>query len=227
MSELVIATFNVHHCEGLDKVVDIDRTAASLRETGAEVIALQELDVGRKRSGRADQASALAEALGLNVFFHPTVQGSGGGLYGIGLATPSEVEVTPVDLPRLRPEDEPRAVLLAAVGELTVLATHLSVKPDSRVAQFEALAELARGIEGPLCLLGDLNQEPDPKGPLQAAGLTGPRPPATFITARRHLDHILAGGGAEVKEVWAVPSRASDHLPLGARVNFLSSGIFS
>jgi endonuclease/exonuclease/phosphatase family metal-dependent hydrolase len=220
MSELVIATFNVHHCEGLDKVVDIDRTAIAIRGTGAEVIALQELDAGRKRSGRADQAAVLGEALELNVFFHPTVVGSGGGLYGIGLATPSEVEITPVELPRLRPEDEPRAALVAALNGLTVVATHLSVKPDSRVAQFEALGELVHGIAGPVCLLGDLNQEPDPKGPLATAGLTGPRPPATFITARRHLDHILAGGGAAVQEVWAVRSKASDHLPLGGRVTY-------
>ena len=38
-----IATYNVHKCVGIDRRRSVDRVARVIRETGAEVVALQEL----------------------------------------------------------------------------------------------------------------------------------------------------------------------------------------
>ncbi|SDN35928.1 hypothetical protein SAMN04487897_102629 [Paenibacillus sp. yr247] len=51
-------TFNIHHGEGLEK---------------ADVIALQEVDRYRLRSGFVDQAKALAEQLGMDMRFAPSL----------------------------------------------------------------------------------------------------------------------------------------------------------
>lgn len=118
------------------------RTAAA--ELGADVVALQEVDVDQPRSSRVDQVAVFAEAAGLgHHVFHPTVDGTpgetwsaaspgpgAGPRYGIGLASRyplTDVDVLdlgrarvgfPLLLPNGRPtmvHDEPRAAIAARV----------------------------------------------------------------------------------------------------------------
>ncbi|MFP5299324.1 MAG: endonuclease/exonuclease/phosphatase family protein, partial [Actinomycetota bacterium] len=67
-----VATFNIHHGVGADGRCDLTRIARVIGALEADVVALQELDVGWERSGRVDQPAALAEMLGFEVSFHPT-----------------------------------------------------------------------------------------------------------------------------------------------------------
>lgn len=60
MSQLRIVTYNVHRCLGVDGKLSPGRIAEVIAETGADVVALQELDVRRARSGGVDQAEAIA-----------------------------------------------------------------------------------------------------------------------------------------------------------------------
>src|SRR5688500_17118374 len=105
-----VATFNIHHGAGSDGVVDLDRTAAVITDLGADLVALQELDIGWPRSGRADQPRELSERLGMAVHFWPTIRRHGG-WYGLGVATgdPLEGEVYP--LPQLE-DPEPRVAVV-------------------------------------------------------------------------------------------------------------------
>ena len=81
---------------------DLDAVANVLKDLDPDVVALQELDRVRERSGGADQAAALAEALGMSSWYAPTMlyddpvgpswrplpegaQDPGGPAYGIGL----------------------------------------------------------------------------------------------------------------------------------------------
>jgi endonuclease/exonuclease/phosphatase family metal-dependent hydrolase len=57
-------TYNVHGCVGTDGRLDVGRIAAVIGQSRPDIVALQELDVGRERSGRVDQAHAIAERLG-------------------------------------------------------------------------------------------------------------------------------------------------------------------
>ena len=66
-----LLTYNVHRCRGTDRRVVPARIAAIIAATGADVVALQELDVNRARTGWVDQARFLAEALDMAVHFHP------------------------------------------------------------------------------------------------------------------------------------------------------------
>ncbi|MCY3003234.1 MAG: hypothetical protein NTV21_15650, partial [Planctomycetota bacterium] len=61
--ELRVASYNIKHGEGLDGRVDLERTAAVLARFDADLIALQEVDVGVRRSGGVDQPHALAQQL--------------------------------------------------------------------------------------------------------------------------------------------------------------------
>ena len=126
--QLRVATFNVHHGRGLDGVLDLERTAAAIAETVADVVALQELDRGMKRSGGVDQPAELARLLGVQVEFFPTLERAGGGQYGIGLA--SRIPITEarfVPLPQLGTE-EPRGAITAQCSGISLVCTHLSTQ---------------------------------------------------------------------------------------------------
>jgi endonuclease/exonuclease/phosphatase family metal-dependent hydrolase len=63
MKELRIVTYNVHKCRGLDRRVRPDRIAAVLRETGGDVIALQEVLSIDDQGHEQHQARYIADAL--------------------------------------------------------------------------------------------------------------------------------------------------------------------
>lgn len=212
-----VATFNVHHCAGSDGRVDLERTAAVARGTGAQVIALQELDRNMARSDRLDQPAELARLLEMEIFFSSTLRRQGGE-YGIALASMagwSHARFVP--LPRLSGE-EPRGTITARVGGLDVVVTHLSTARRARRAQTAVLAEIALGLEGPTVVMGDLNQTARHLGPLLEGGFTGAFGHRTLPRRfpRRQIDHILVAGGVAVERSWTLPTAASDHFPLVA-----------
>src|SRR5215204_6162405 len=69
-----VMTYNVHRCRGLDRAWSPERIAAVIASCHPDVVALQELDVGRARSGRIDQAETIARDLGMDVQFFPALR---------------------------------------------------------------------------------------------------------------------------------------------------------
>ena len=62
-SKLAVATYNIHHGEGVDGRLDLRRVADELRATKADVIGLQEVDRHfDARSEFVDQAQRLSAA---------------------------------------------------------------------------------------------------------------------------------------------------------------------
>jgi endonuclease/exonuclease/phosphatase family metal-dependent hydrolase len=233
VTELTVATYNLHHCQGLDGIVDVDRAAQVLTGARAEVVGLQEIDDGLDRSGKANQAAELGERLGLEIAFHPTLE-RGGGRYGLGFAARGDVETHFERLPR-RGDEEARGAIVARANGVWFVVSHLSTDRISRATQTRALATLAADLDGPVLLMGDLNQSGGALGPLTEAGLASDglhhgtlqhslpdwmKRPLGWVGLPRpkHLDHVLAGGGARVVRSWTVPSDASDHLPLVAEI---------
>lgn len=233
MGELTVATYNLRHCEGLDGIVDVDRAARALTGSGAEVVGFQEIDDGLTRSGKANQAAELGERLGFDIAFHPTLE-RGGGRYGLGFAARGEVETQFERLPR-RGDEEARGAIVAKANGVWFVVTHLSTDRISRATQTRALASIASQLDGPVLVMGDLNQSGSSLGPLTEAGLVSDglrhgtlqhslpgwlqRPLGLVGLPRpKHIDHVLAGGGARVVRSWTVTSEASDHLPLVAEI---------
>ncbi len=162
-----LATFNIHHAEGVDGKLDLDRVASVVR--GSDIIAFQEVDVHfGDRSANEDQAKALAKRLDAQVAFGGNLK-KGEGLYGVALV--SKYPITRSQnhpLPRSpgRDKAEPRGLLEATLDvhgkPLRVYVTHLAhdSKAD-RALQVEAIRKIVSSGEGPYILMGDLNQRPD------------------------------------------------------------------
>lgn len=239
-TELRLMTYNVHGCSGMDGRVSPRRVARVVRGQMPDIVALQELDLGRRRSRAEDQAQLIANELGMHVVFCPTVT-RGEEHYGHALLSRWEIEV--VKRARL-PHDptswwqEPRSAMWARIDvagqRVNVITTHLGLGPRERVLQIGALLgeEWLGAIpaEEPAVLCGDFNALPG-SAPyklaarrlrdVQAAN-AGYRPQGTFSSVQPlvRLDHIFTTAHFTRQSVIVVRTGltrvASDHLPLVA-----------
>lgn len=217
-----IVTFNVQHARTPTGAVDTAAMARYCAGLGADVLALQEVDVGLRRSRRANQAAAVARSTGLDVAFGAARWVGLWGRYGNALLARGVHDVKVVRLPRQGWRRERRAALLASVdaagGRVSVAATHLSTDSSEAAVQLDALAAALRARPGPWLLVGDLNLRPDRAVPALARhGLSLADPSAPTYPAHRpflRIDHVAADGLAlgAVQVLDAAP--VSDHRPL-------------
>ena len=162
-----LLTYNVHRCVGVDRKLDVSRVAAVIAEHEPDIVCLQELDVGRARTGYVDQTQSIADQLKMRHHFHPAMQVEAE-LYGDAVLTHlPERLIRSAALPTIRgvPGLEPRGALWVEIqiGEarLNVFNTHLGLVPREQRLQAAALVgEQWLGhpdCNGPTLLTGDFN----------------------------------------------------------------------
>jgi endonuclease/exonuclease/phosphatase family metal-dependent hydrolase len=208
-------TFNARHGVGVDRRLDLERTAALLARLRPDVAGLQELDDGAERSGRIDQAVWLGRALGMQVASGPA---RGRRPHErVALLSPHPVRgARTVWFWEGGWRGEPRAALLAEVdtpaGRLHCVVAHLSTRRRERV----------RELPGPVLALLDANGSR--LGPLPRVAGLHPAPgraPASFPAEqpRKPVDWVLVRAPARhLSRAWAPEDGASDHLPVLALV---------
>jgi endonuclease/exonuclease/phosphatase family metal-dependent hydrolase len=230
-----ILTYNVHRWVGTDRQISPTRIAEVIASCQPDIVALQEVRVGRARIGAIDQAAMVAARLGMNLHFQPTIRVFGE-QFGIAVLTrhPSRL-VRSGRLPSLSggPSREKRSALWVAVN------AHLSLRARERFTQAQALLgpEWLGHPEcrGPTVLLGDFNAPPQTRAyrllasHLGDAQVANParEPEATFHTRAPvlRLDHVFVSNGIHVTGAGPVRTRlskiASDHFPLLAELRFV------
>lgn len=219
MEVVRLATFNIRHGRGLDDRVDLERTADAIRQAGADLITLQELDRFRRRSKRTDQPAELEALTGMRIRFWPTVS-TGEAEYGLAVGTYDEFDGDLRWLPRTTNE-EPRAAVVGRWRSLSVVATHLATEHGPRRAQTAALLDLATALDPPVVVLGDLNQGRFGLRAFRGAGFDlGRRVEHTHTPRafRWQIDFVLAGPGTTLLATETVTTEASDHVPLVASI---------
>jgi endonuclease/exonuclease/phosphatase family metal-dependent hydrolase len=235
---LRLVTYNVHSCRGLDGKLSPARIARVLAQCDADIIALQELDVRRVRSGSIDQAHRIAQLLEMEYHFHAALAIEEE-QYGDAVLSRLPLRLVQAgrlpDAPKGRPK-EPRGALWVAVEfkdrQLQVLNTHLGLGSRERLAQAEALLGddwlENPACRGPLVLCGDLNARPRSMTYRRIAAklrdaqseLEGHRSQSTWFSHYPlvRIDHVFVD--ERIKVVAAEVPRtslarlASDHLPL-------------
>jgi endonuclease/exonuclease/phosphatase family metal-dependent hydrolase len=213
-----VATFNIHHGEGPDGKLDLERVAKAIEGFEADLVALQELDRSLPRSGSIDQPAALSNLLERDVRFFETLRRRKGD-YGLGLIAEDAEEIRLAALPQVG-DVEPRGVVTCRWRGITVLSTHLARDAPSRRLQTERLAEIAADAPPPVMLMGDLNQNRRHLGPLAEVGFHLPRLRRPTVRLSQ-LDHILVGPGLALEAVWTAARGVSDHLALVAEISRL------
>jgi endonuclease/exonuclease/phosphatase family metal-dependent hydrolase len=232
MAAVRLATFNIRHgAPSRGWRGDPERVAAACATLAADVLALQEVDRGVPRSGRADLPRLAAEASGMEVVFAQTMA-LRGGQYGNALLVRGEIDdVDIVRLPggyRFWVRREPRNAIVATArlaGDegraISVAATHLSTQRWASRGQLTQVARTLTSRPAPHVLMGDLNRTNGELSGHPAVRLIGfvdgaePTFPAVRPVLR--IDHI-AVNGLSVAAVNAVRFPVSDHLALVADV---------
>jgi len=238
-------TYNTHGCVGSDGQCRPERIAEVIRRQAPDVVCLQEIDVGRGRSGKLDQARRIAELTSLSPHF-TSARNAEEGRYGNAILSHHPYELRAEGMLPVR-RGELRAAqwleLSLEDGPLDIVNTHLSLHFFERLAQCRALfsdcdappsashpapfTALRGGLER-VILCGDFN--------------AGALSPSYFVLRRRlrdaqrawstpratwparfpllRLDHVWIGKDIGVAGVTvpcdALTKRASDHLPIVA-----------
>lgn len=228
-----VMTFNIHHGEGTDGRVDLERLAGVIQRERADVVALQEVDRGVRRTQGRDFPKELANLTGMTCVFSNNFHFQGGE-YGNAVLTRFPVERwTNTHLPMVRPGEQ-RGVLQVVLNvrgrSLLLLATHLDYRRDDaeRLQSVAQLAEIVRGCRGlPVLAAGDFNDVP---GSRTYGALTelfedvwlraGAGPGFTFPSEapRTRIDYLWLSQGAPLRAIraWVPVTDASDHRPLVA-----------
>ncbi|MGC1321055.1 MAG: endonuclease/exonuclease/phosphatase family protein [Candidatus Udaeobacter sp.] len=224
---------------GIDRQRSEARIAEVIAEMSVDIVALQELDLGRRRSAGVDQTKMIAEQLGWYSHFHPAMRRDD---EQYGNAILSRYQLTfrrAVELPGRPPFfcRENRAAIEVSIetnlGNVHIINTHLGLGWRERLVQAQLLsAEWRAAIVGdtPLILLGDFNSlrgsQPyrtlnrhlrDIRELIQATGPIGTFPTRFPAVA---VDHIFVNGVMQPLSLIVHRSPlarvASDHFPLVA-----------
>ena len=235
-----IMTYNVHGFIGTDSVFDPERIARVIDEGAADLVALQEVELGRNGADRRALFDWLGTRLGMTCHFTATRRGFRGGDFGNAVFSRHAFElVSEATLPRRG--GEPRAVqwlkVRTAQRDFHLMNVHLSPWFWERRSQVHALlgAEwvLRAGTELPLVVCGDFNLSPAApvyrrlarrmRDAQKVAGSRSPTFPSVLPLVR--IDHLFVSLDFEVRSCAVLGEglarRASDHLPIVAELELL------
>ncbi|MBA3889612.1 MAG: endonuclease/exonuclease/phosphatase family protein [Gemmatimonadaceae bacterium] len=238
-TELRVLVYNIHAGKDAGGADNLERVAAMITASGADIVLLQEVDSATRRAQGVDQLAALAVLTRMHGAFGSTIEWQGG---SFGLAVLSRHPIgahaliplrTDPPQPRVDYAREPRGVLVATVttphGPLAVMNTHLDAGRDGQwrrqeVVHLLTVADSLRSADARLILGGDLNARPSSPElqPLTEAGLRdawiacgqgeGFSFPAT--APDRRIDYLFLDSGFDCQRARVLPDEASDHRAL-------------
>lgn len=241
---LRVMTYNIHSCVGLDGRVRPERIARVINYFDPDIVAVQEVDAHRPRSGGHDQAKVIADHLRMDHSFYAVFEEEAE-KYGLAIFSrfPFSVVKTEHLTPAYPRRREARGAMwvtltsLPGVAKLHLINTHLGLGREERRQQVERILapDWLGGIpeDEPVIFCGDLNARERSRvwrhlstrlRDVQTA-LPGYRARATFPTLRAFLriDHLFVSRHFTVERVevprTATAIAASDHFPLCAELS--------
>ncbi|HEY9228132.1 MAG TPA: endonuclease/exonuclease/phosphatase family protein [Gemmatimonadaceae bacterium] len=238
---LKVLVYNVHAGKDAKGVDNLQRVADVVKASGADVVLLQEVDKGTRRSGKVDQPSEYAKRTGFHAAFGRSLDYDGGE-YGIAILSrwPMRGDTAihlPVEPPQERsggshePRVAMRAIVASPYGELLFLNTHIDASGDERwrLQEIQTIIPLAK-TRSTAFVGGDFNSTPESavQQQLRASGLrdswttcgtgNGLSYPADVPVKR--IDYLFLTGAAECTHAEVLVNEASDHRPVLFTVRF-------
>lgn len=227
-----VMTYNIHVGVGMDKKLDLRRISEVILGDQPDLVALQEVDRGVRRTHGIDQIVELARLTRMHYAFAPNLDYQGG---KYGVAVLSRYPILAIDHRRYasRREAERRGFLRVEVmvrgRRLNFVNTHLDYQfADGRLFETEQLLKALAAIEGPMIVTGDFNDEPtgtsyklmlsrfadawsDVRERAEGTGLTYPADKPV-----KRIDYVFVSQNRDIlaKRAAVRSTLASDHLPL-------------
>lgn len=219
---LTVAAYNLRMGYGIDGVFDPVGVAEQIRDSGAQVAMLSEVDRGWLLNGGQDQLAILARLLDMQLVFGP----AGDQVWGDAILTSlplGNAGATPLPTFDSLTGAAMTQISVAWRGkQIGLISTHLQPDADgATLRQAEVLADAMSeaAASGPMIAGGDLNTEPGSAAwrALLTAGaadaLDGHRPAPTWSAEdpQQQIDHLFVSD-LEVLDAGVVESQLSDHL---------------
>jgi endonuclease/exonuclease/phosphatase family metal-dependent hydrolase len=168
---LRVLTYNIHHGEGTDGKLDLERIVKVIRGESPDLVAIQEVDQGTQRSSNIDEPNELSKLTGMHAVFQKNIDHDGGGYGNVVLSklpikSQADVKMPSLAEPEPVEQREQRGMLVVEValrsGESVWFAcTHLDCRREDP-ERFESANVINDWFQknhpdSPAILTGDLN----------------------------------------------------------------------
>jgi len=226
-----VMTYNIHHAQGLDGKVDVERIAKVINTQKVDLVALQEVDRSTLRTDRRDLPAELAKLTGMYSYFERNIDYQGGEYGNAILSRFPLLHGTNVHYQMLKPHEQRgllQVVLEVHGRKLLFMNTHLDYHNDDAeratdVSTIKAAMDAQPGLAVVLC--GDFNGRPGSgiytrlQGFLSDTWKTvGKGPGFTFSSSApwQRIDFIWHSKGLRPLHASVPETTGSDHLPVVA-----------
>ncbi|HHY82173.1 MAG TPA: hypothetical protein GX505_05770 [Clostridiales bacterium] len=221
---LTLLTFNIHSANNADGSIQLEQIIEEIKETGAQIIGLQEVERMMPRSGYQDQAKVIAEKLGYYYYYGGNINILGVQYGNAFLSKYPILEASNHKLPREM--IEPRGLIEALIDvegvPYHIYVTHLGLDPEERRKQVIYINDLISRKEGRVLLLGDFNNRPNSREMenldsrmVDSAAALGYNDEYTYSNwdnlSKVRIDRIYASDNIKLKSHRVMPSLISDH----------------
>ena len=229
-----VMSYNIHHAEGIDGKLDVERIARVIIDAKADIVGLQEVERGTERIQRRDLPAELAKLTGLTARFDKNIPHQGGE-YGNAVLSRYPIKQAKNTHLKSFANGEQRGVqqlvLDIAGREVLFVNTHLDHRRDPAEREHSAteLKDIvAAAGNKPVILVGDFNAAPEAKSIATVRGFltdTWPvvnREPGFTIPVKkptRRIDYVwITPASITPVKMAVIQSEASDHLPIVAEL---------
>jgi endonuclease/exonuclease/phosphatase family metal-dependent hydrolase len=171
-NSFIILSYNIHHANPPSKpgVIDLPAIANVIKQQGADIVALQEVDVYTARSGASlNEATELARLTGMTAYFAKAIN-YGGGEYGVAILSRYPMEdrknmPLPTD-DNTKGEHRTLAtatIVLPGNKKFVFACTHLDAQhgDTNRQLQIKKIVEILKNESLPVVIAGDFNAVPE------------------------------------------------------------------
>lgn len=230
--KIKVLSFNVQHFENFNTgKIDYDAFAKTIKETGADIIGLNEVRGAGASEGYHPQLEIMAEKLGMYGYFAEAVRFNGVNPYGNAVLSKYPVlssQTVLIPDPAVKKYDgyyETRCLLKVRIdvaGGLDVFVTHFGLNPDEHE---NAAKTICSNIGGKCILMGDFNVTPDScylDGIRKVLNDTANENEGMFSFPSdkpdKKIDYIFTGDGIEIISAGILPDVVSDHRPYYAEL---------
>jgi endonuclease/exonuclease/phosphatase family metal-dependent hydrolase len=229
-----VMSYNIHHAEGIDGKLDVERIARVILDAKADLVGLQEVERGVERTQRRDLPAELAKLTGLTAHFDKNIPHQGGE-YGNAVLSRYPIKQAKNTHLKSFANGEQRGVqqlvLDLAGREVLFLNTHLDHRRDPAEREHSATelqAIVAAAGSKPVILVGDFNAAPEAKSIAALRGFltdtwtaVSQEPGFTIPVKKptRRIDYIwITPASITPVKMAVLQSEASDHLPIVAEL---------
>lgn len=174
-TSIKVMSFNIAHGSGMNGILDLEKTAQVIEDSGAEIVGLQELDrFFSDRSAYIDQVEFLSKRLGMYAAFgasidqEPEESGMPRKQYGNAVFSkyPIKYQETHLLTQVIDPfgNNEQRSVLETIIEVngtyISFYNTHLALKDEELKVSLDELLQIAGKNQFPKIITGDFNAPP-------------------------------------------------------------------